>query len=441
MPTILNLEPENVDSVEKRSKYTVCILGCGQKGILYANAFAESGYKVLCTDANASVIKKVAKGKLAFSEPELETKLRSQIIKGQITVTGDIKKTVSQSDIVVIAFSAKITTQKKTDVTQTISACKQVGASLNQDTLVVYGGIAGFGLTESAIKETLENTSGFKAGKDFGLAYNPILTVKIPIANQDLKVAANDANSLNAASTLLKTIAKNVTPINNLKIAEIATLFALARQDINGALANEFAIFCEKAKIDYFEVIKLQNLKDQSFYPSIVDTESKNEAYFLLESAENFNAKLRLPVLAKQINDNIIKYTVNLTQDTLRACGKTLRRARVTVLGSTNPEAAPSLFANMIELKGAKVNHYDPSTRKDAVNPGLLKSSLNEAVEGADCIVILSQAPFTQLTLKKIKPLMKTPSVIIDLIGKFEPSQVETEGFLYRGLGRGNEEK
>lgn len=440
MPSILKIEPEDVDSAEKRSNFTVCILGCGQKGVLYATAFAELGYKVLCTDANASVIKKVAKGKLTFSEPELEAKLKTQIIKGQISVTGDIKKTVSQSDIVIIAFTTKITEQKKADTTQTISACKQIGVALNQDALVFYGGIAGFGLNENTIKETLENTSGYKAGRDFGLVYNPILTAKIPLANQDLKVAANDANSLNAAMVILRTISKNVTPINNLKTAEIATLFTLARQDINGALANEFVIFCEKAKIDYYEIIKLQNIRDQSFCPSMGDTESRNETYFLLESAENFNAKLRLPDLAKQINDNMIKYTVNLTQNILRACGKTMRRARVTVLGSTNPEAAPSVFAKKIEQKGAKVSLYDPYTKKDAVNPGLLKSSLNEAVEGADCLVILSQAPFTQLTLKKIKPLMKTPSVIVDLIGKFEPAQVEAEGFLYRGLGRGYEE-
>lgn len=441
MSSILKLKPEDVDTVEKRSKFTVGILGCGQKGIFYANAFAEAGYKVLCTDANASVVKKVAKGKLAFSEPEVEAKLKSQIIKGQISITSDLRKTVSQSDIVIIAFTAKISEQKKIDTTQTVNACKHVGAALRKEALVVYGGIAGFGLTENTIKETLENTSGFKAGLDFGLVYNPILTAKIPIANQDLKVAANDPISLNAASTIFKTISKNVTIINDLKTAEIATLFTIARQDILGTLADELLIFCEKAKIDYFEIIKLQSTKDLSFCPTIGETESKNETYLLLESAENLNAKLRLPTLARQINGDIIKYAVKLTQDALRVCGKTLRRARVTVLGSANPEAASSLFANMIEQKGAKVNLYDPTAKKDVVNPGLLKSSLNEAVEGADCIVILSQAPFNQVNLKKIKPLTKTPALIVDLIGKFEPSQVETEGFLYRGLGRGTEAK
>jgi nucleotide sugar dehydrogenase len=442
MPPILNLKPEDLDSAEKRAKFSVGIIGCGQRGIFYLNAFAEASFKVLCTDADASVVKKVAKGKLASYEPEAEAKLKSQIKKGQITITSDLKRTVSQSDIIIIAFTAKINDQKKTDLTQTINACKQIGASLQQETLVVYGGIAEFGFTESIIKETLENTSGLKAGQNFGLAYNPILTLKVPITSQEIKIAANDNTSLKAATTIFNKIAKNVKPINNIKTAEIATLFTLARQDTNIALANELAVFCENAKIDYFEILKLQDIKDRSFWPTIGETENKNEAYLLLESAENLNAKLRLSNLARQINEDMVKYAVNLTQEALRGCGKTLRRAKVTVLGSANPSAIPSFFVNIMEQKGAKVNFYDPTAKKESRNPGLLKSSLNESVEGADCIVILSdQAQISHSILKRIKALMKNPSVIVDLTGNVEPSQVEMEGFLYRGLGRGTDTK
>jgi hypothetical protein len=34
---------------------------------------------------------------------------------------------------------------------------------------------------------------------------------------------------------------------------------------------------------------------------------------------------------------------------------------------------------------------------------------------------------------------MKNPSVIVDLIGIFEPKKVEAEGFIYCGLGRGTD--
>ncbi|HLN89395.1 MAG TPA: 3-hydroxyacyl-CoA dehydrogenase NAD-binding domain-containing protein, partial [Candidatus Binatia bacterium] len=171
MPTVLNLKPEEVDTNEKRSKYTVCVVGCGQKGILYANAFAESGFKVICTDADPTVIKKVGKGKTPNSQPQVEAKLKSHLSSGQITVSNERKKAVFQSDLVIIAIGAKVDEQKKPDYTQIISACKQVGAALQKGTIVIYSGVAGIGFTEGTVREILENTSGLKAGQDFGLAY------------------------------------------------------------------------------------------------------------------------------------------------------------------------------------------------------------------------------------------------------------------------------
>lgn len=440
MPSVLNLKSEEVDTNEKRSKYTVSIVGCGQKGILYANAFAEAGFTVICTDANASVAKKVAKGKTTSAESEVETKLKSNISKGQISVSDERKKAVSQSDIIIIAIGAKVDEQKKTDYSQIVIACKQVGAALHQGAIVIYCGIAGFGFIEGTMKETIENTSGLKAGKDFGLAYNPVLTADASIANLELKIAATDKISLEAASTVLKTLTKKVKEISDIKTAEIATLFTVAKQDANMALANELAVFCENANIDYFKVLKLLDLNDPSFWPTIVEEENRNEAYLLLDSAENLNAKLRLPALARQINEDMVKHAVNLTQDALRSGGKPLRRARVAVLGTANPTTATGIFVKMIELKGAKASLYDPISKMGPQEWRVVKTSLNEAVEGTDCIVILTgQEQFKNLNLKKLKALMKTPSVIVDLIGIFEPKKVEAEGFIYFGLGRGTD--
>ena len=91
MPPVLKLKPEEIDTNEKRSKYTVCVIGCGQKGIIYANAFAEAGFKVICTDADPTVIKKVAKGKTPSSQPQVEAKLKNHLNSGQISVSGEKK--------------------------------------------------------------------------------------------------------------------------------------------------------------------------------------------------------------------------------------------------------------------------------------------------------------------------------------------------------------
>ncbi len=446
MPNVLNLKPEEVDTKEKRSKYLVSVVGCGQKGILYINAFADAGFKVACSDSDPSVIKKLAKGKTPFAEQEIESILKSLINTGQLSVTSELKKAVSRSDIIILTVPAKVDEKKKIDYSEALNACKQVGSALHSGALVIYGDVAGLGFTEGIMRETLENTSGLKVGQDFGLAYSPIHNSGAnpiePIANLELKVAAIGKASQDAAINVLKTITKNVKQISEVKIAEIATLFSAARQEANTALASELAVFCESAKIDYFEVLKLLEFNDPSFWPTTVKEENKNEAYLLLESAENLNVKLRLPTLARQINEDMVKHAVNLTQDAMRSCNKTLRRGRIAVLGTVNLSTATVVFVKLLELKGAKVSLYDPAPKKDSIDSGLVKTSLNEAVEGADCIVILTgEEQFKHLNLRKLKPLTKTPSVIVDLAGAFEPQKVEAEGFIYRGLGRGKEEK
>ena len=200
--------------------------------------------------------------------------------------------------------------------------------------------------------------------------------------------------------------------------------------------------FSVKSNTDYFNVLKQLDLNDPSFWPTIVEEEHRNEAYLLLDSAENLNAKLKLTTLARQINEDMVKHAVNLTKEALRRGGKPLRRAKIAVLGTANPTTATGVFVRMIEQKGAKPSLYDPVSKMGPQDWRVVKTNLNEAVEGTDCIVVLTgQEQFKNLNLKKLKALMKTPAVIVDLIGIFEPQKVEAEGFIYLGLGRGTDKK
>lgn len=438
MPAVLHIKPEEIDSVEKRSAYTVSVVGCDQKGILLAIAAADAGFKVVCIDADPIVLKKVAKGKAPLFEQNVEAKLKKHVATGKVDTSSDLKAIIPQSDIIFINVSPKLDSQNKADNQAVVNTCKQVGALFHQGALIVYSGVADFGFVEGILRDVLENTSGQRVGKDFGLTYHSTLMSSNWNENTSLKLGAIDQSSLNAATFFFNTISKSVDITTNVKVAEIALLFASARKDVNRALANELAVFCEKANIDYFEVLRLLNLNDQSLWPTVVGEENKTESYLLLDNAENLNAKLRLSALARQINEDMVKHAVNLTQEGLRGCGKILRRARVAILGADNTPLARDDFVKMLVAKGAKISIYDPKARKEQSNLRAVKNSLSDAVEGVDCIVILpGQESFNRLNLKKLKPLIRIPTVIVDLTGTLEPEKVRTEGFLYCGLGRG----
>ena len=448
MSTVLHLKPQDIDTKEKREKYTVGIIGCRERGIIYAVAFADAGFKVICTDEDQTLMKHLAKGKTVFSQRELESKLKRFFKKGLICVTSDLKNAISQSNIVVLTLSPKISSKKHPDYSEIEKICKRIGRKLNQDTLFIYGGVAGLGCIEGIIKETLENTSGFKMGEDFGLAYNPtIYTDQSPfdsITKQEVKIAAMDKISMNSATNVMSSITKKgVKQFTGFKIAEAALLFVIAKEDANFALANELAILCENAGLDYFETLEFVDLGETRYSPTVEAEENeKNKIYLLLENAETLNVDLRLPTIARRINEDMIRHALNLVKDALRSCGKSLRRARVTVLANVKPTVRK--FIKMLEKKGAKVSLYDPKIPKKELSnlARFFKRSLKEALESTDCLVIFANNEHLKhLNLKKLRATMKEKAAIVDLTGLIDRERVEKQGFEYRGLGIGVRKK
>jgi nucleotide sugar dehydrogenase len=451
---ILNIKPEDIDNFEKRGKYRVCIVGGGQVGVLHAVLFAEAGFKVICFDADQTVVNHVAKGKARFSGNEIEGRMKKHVRTGRLTATNDIKEAISQSDIVAVTVSVRIDSKKKADYSNIDSICKRIGSSLQLGSLVIIMKPVGIGVVESTVKETLENSSGFKVGADLGLAYSPFYTLPRQTTETTLDrcrvIAATDTKSLRVASAVLGSITKGgLKKTESIKAAEMAALFDVQQQDVNVALTNEFATFCEKVGVDYFEVNEILKSGANSLLssPNLSNANVQEEPYLLLADAENLNVKLRISATAREINEEAAKHVADLVKDALRSCGKTLRRARVSLLGVSqtpdikgHPKRIVKQVAQVLTTRGARINLYDPyfSENDLADMRPQFKKNLTAAVEGADCIVILTgHEQFKRLNFNKLKIIMKKPGAIVDCEGIIEPSKVEKEGFIYRGLGRG----
>jgi len=450
---ILNIKPEDIDSSSKRGKYSVCIVGCGQNGILHACLFAEAGFNVICTDRDQTLTSNVAKGKVRFLTHRFEIALRNYIKKGMLTVINDIGVAVSKSQIIIVTMPVKINEKEKIDYSELEKNCKQIGSNLKRGALVIVATPLGVSVTERLVKEILENTSGFKIGVDIGLAYSPLLILHEElesVLNQNRVVAASEKNSLNAASIILASVAKsNLIKTENVKAAEAAILFDIARFEINNALINEFASFCEKTGVDYMETEKFTKLSSLSEISTLkfLDEETYKFLYILGEDAENADLKLRLIEFTKNSIEEIVKHLVNLVKDALRSCDKPLRRARISILGVTqipNMKTPPKILAkeiaNTLEARGAKISIYDPFLScSELANIGFqCNKTLSQAIEGMDCLLILTgHDSFKRLSLKEASVMVKKPASIVDIEGVVDPYMVEKEGFIYRGFGRG----
>ena len=451
---ILQASPEEINTPEKRGKYTVSIIEREQAGILPAVTFADAGFKVICVDTDQTVVNNLAKGRASSLETETENKLKNHVKVGRMTATDDIKKAVSQSDLIAISIPVRIDAKKKPDYSDIEKACKRIGSCLRRGSLVLVINLTGIGVTEHLIKETLENTSGLKVGNDFGLAYSPFHTLNgetVETARDYSEiVAATDKNSLNAASTVLEAIMKKgIVKTRNTKTAEVTALFEMLRQDTDAAVVNELALFCEKTGVDLLEVRRLAEAHGNALFlgPVSPNGSVREGSYLLLEDAENLNVKLRIPSTAREVNEEIVKHAANLAKDALRNCGKTLRRAKISILGisqTPNAKGSPKKLveeiAAILEARGAKVTLYDPHLKEyeNSENQARVKKTLAESLEGSDCAIVLTgHDQFKRLNLRKLKHVMKMPAAIIDFEGILDAGKIEKEGFIYRGRGRG----
>jgi len=454
MSTIMNLKKEDIDSPEKCKKYTITIIGCGRMGLPTACLFAEAGFKVIGVDTNSHLISLLKKGKAPFIEPGLNELIKKHAENEHLTVTSNTKEAAQTSDIIVLIVPTLIDQKKKPDYSHLEKACKEAGTGLRSGTLIILESTTGPGTTETLAKETLEKTSGLKAGIDFGLAYSPIRAtsgrVLQDIANYPRVVGAINEQSLRVTCLVLSKIVKaEIIKVRNIKTAEVVKLFENVYRDANIALANEFARFCEKAGIDFLEAQKAANTQPYChlLVPGIVSGHIPTDPYLFVEEAENVNAKLRMVTLARKINDEMISHAIHLTMDALRSCGKTMRRAKVSVFGvSYRPnvkETRGSLAKDLINtlgIKGAIVRVYDPLfSYKELIELEYpAERTLTKTVEGAGCLLIaVGHNRFKRLNLRRIRFLVKKPAAIVDMGHVIDPVKAEKEGFVYRGVGRG----
>jgi UDP-N-acetyl-D-mannosaminuronic acid dehydrogenase len=405
-------------------------------------------------DLNPQIVDQINRGVSPFLEPNLERLIKKNLREGRLTATSDPKLSIPKSDIIIIVVNTPINDKKRPDYSNLENACRDIGLNLKPGSLIILQSTVGPGITETLIKETLEASSGLKAGKDFGLAFSPIRAtagrVIHDIINYPRILAAIDKQSLAAARAVLKTIIKGeIVEVSNIKTAEAVKLFENIYRDVNLALANEFAEFCEKSGIDYIEAQKAANTQPYCHLlsPGIISGHIPKDPYLLIEEAENLGVKMRLPIVARKVNDDSVKRALELIRDAFRAMEKTLKRSKIVVMGiSYKPnvkEVKGSLVINLVKTlkdKGVRVSVFDPFYSFEEIRDlGLpAEENFTKTLESSDCIVIaVGHDKIKRLNLGKISVLMRKPAALVDLAHIIDPARAEKEGFIYRGLGRG----
>ncbi|GBF12290.1 nucleotide sugar dehydrogenase [Tepidibacillus sp. HK-1] len=430
----------------ERKKITV--IGLGFVGLPLSLSFAMRGYDVIGLDVNQSLIEDLNNG-VTYHLEQYNGKPIQDILKDALTV-GTFKATTDYNDAFAESYAYIVTVGLPVKEGMPVydyfeSAMMDLGKGLKQGDVVIIRSTVVPGTTEEIAKPILEKQSGLIAGNDFYLAYasERIAEGKAfeEFENMPTVVAGITPESAEKAKEVLRLISKAEIHIaSDMKIVEAAKVFENVSRDVNIAMANQFAQFCQALGIDTMETFRMANTHKRVNLlipgPGVGGYCLPNAYYYLRPKKEELNIDLSLLQMARMINDQVPHRIVNMLEYMLEKQGKTLQGAEVSVLGlamkdySNDDRISPAHdVCKILVDRGANVKAFDPATHSHV---SYAVDSLEQSVDHADALIVLAkQMEFDNLDLNWIKEKMEQQPILIDTKHLFDKATVKELGFDY----------
>jgi UDP-N-acetyl-D-mannosaminuronic acid dehydrogenase len=450
------------------------VIGMGYVGIPAAVLFADSkrfkfvlgfqrdsatsGYKIEMLNRGESPLK--------GEEPGLEELINKVVNANKFRCTADFSR-IKEVDAVTLAIQTPFLSAKnlEPDFSALIEGLRQTGKYLSEGTLVVLESTITPGTTDGLARQVLEEESGMVAGEDFGLAHAPerVMVGRLlrNIQEHDRIVGGIDAVSTKRAVELYTPVLTTgrVIPMTA-TAAEVTKTAENTFRDLQIAAVNQLALYCEAMSINVYDVrAGIDSLKGEGITRAVLYPGAgvgghclTKDTYHLERGAMISKEKLDYPdnldsifVLARKVNDFMPVHMYNLTLKALERVNKTIAGSKVAILGwafinnsddARNPPSEP--FRNLLIDSGCKVDVHDPYVLE---YPGVpISQELSEVVKNADATAIFTgHDEYFNINASIIKGLMnKEHPVIIDGRNVIDPDEFINNGFVYKGIGRGD---
>ncbi len=445
----------------------IVVIGMGYVGIPAAALFADvEGFNVVGIQRRSKrsgwKIDWLNNGKnpIGGEEPGLSELIEKVVKKGTLRVTDDFSE-CSDAEAILIDVQTPTDEDGIPHYESLKEVSKQVGRYMKRDALVVIESTVAPGTTENVVKPILEQESKLKAGKDFSLAfsYERVMVGRLlhNIINYPRIVGGIDEDSAKRAIDLYKNIVKAQLHPTDIITAEVAKVVENTYRDVNIAFANEMALICESLGVDVFKIRDLVNtlpndpsnpsanpIRNMHFPGAGVGGHCLPKDPWLLkygvDAYGKFKVEPQVIVKSRELNMWMPTHMAELLEEGLNDAGQKLEGAKIAILGvaflenSDDTRNTPSQpLYELLTKKGAKPVLHDPYVRDFDIP---FTKDLNEAIEGADAIVIVTRHnEYLSLDLSLVINKMRTP-VLVDGRDAYKKEECEKLGFIYKGVGK-----
>ena len=411
------------------AKHVFAIYGLGNVGGSIAAVWLRAGAKIIGVDISDILLNKIKNGNSHKKEPLLSETFTDALKKGTFTLSSNGAYASKKSSIKIIAVPVGLK-NKKVDLKAVIQVTKDISKGLKKGDTVILSPSLPPRTTSDIVLPILEKGSKLKGEKDFYLIYNPERIFE-GRAVQDIEknypaiISGLGPKSLKIAENLFGVISKKgVLKMATLAEAEAEKLFEGVYRDVNIALANELADYCERIGINFWETRKGAN--SQPFchlhYPGTGVGGFCIPIYpcIIIEDADKVGKTMSLLQYSRKINDNMPKKCVQDAVNLLLKNKIKLKNAKIAVLGLgfrgdvTDTRLSPTYdVVNEFIKNGCNVIIHDPYIFQDKNLPKSvpLSKNLKYVTKDANLIFISSDHKiYSKLTSrsfsKRKKPIL-----------------------------------
>lgn len=154
----------------------ISIFGLGYVGAVSAGCLAQEGHKVTGVDPYQPKVDLINQGQTPVIEKDIGEIIAAAVKAGTLRATTDVRDAVMNSEMSLICVGTPSQLNGSLDLKYVRSVCEQIGAVLkdkNDFHVVVARSTMLPGSMRSVVIPVLEEASGKRAGKDFGVCNNP----------------------------------------------------------------------------------------------------------------------------------------------------------------------------------------------------------------------------------------------------------------------------
>jgi len=421
-------------------KGTVAVIGLGYVGLPVTCLCVDKGMEVYGVDIEKNKLSLISKGTSPIDDQYLNEEV--QKIKGKIKLTGNIQEAAKKSSIIIVCVPTPVDKAHIPNLKALKDSCQEISKGLQKDALVVIESTISPGTIEEIVLPLLKASN-----VSFYLAHCPERidpgNKKFTIKNLPRVVAGIDEESTRKASEFYRSlIDAKVTELSSVKAAEATKIMENTFRDINIAFVNEMAKSFDKAGIDISEVIKGASTKPFGFMPHYPGAGVGGhciavDPYYIISKAKQLGFNHKFLTLAREINESMPSYTVEILEQELKKIDKKIENARVGILGIAykanvdDTRESPALkIVEILKQKKADVSIFDPYVKDKSDVKGL-----NGLLEKSDYVILATDHKvFKDMDLDKLKA--KDIKIIIDGRNCLDKDKIKSLGILYHGIGR-----